>query len=210
MSKSNLTGEHDLSIIAAPKRLDGALLVIDHLVTFIDMADTQSPPQQQQQQQQAMHAHQHPHAHPHGPQPGAPGGGPGAGMMPGPPPAAAAASAAILDALPVNNVPFALRQPQGQPPRPPGVPAPMPALVCEEHGQVICERCDVDFREINYLGVFMPMLAPGAVPPPPQVQFGKQAEMIKAMRDEGNVSLGQGDEGPYPAGSYADPTQFSP
>lgn len=126
-------------------------------------------------------SHQHPHPHPHPP----------AGMSAARPPQQMMAqaqlpphTAAILDALPFSPVPILLKD---VPPRP-NAPPPLPALLCPEHEQMICDKCNVDFRDINQLGFFMSLLNPSHPPPPPNVPFAKQGEAAVKAREEGNVS----------------------
>jgi hypothetical protein len=114
--------------------------------------------------------------------------GPPAATQGGPPPQQAPmppATAALLDALPFTPVPYALRDP---PPRPPNAPPGLPLLVCKEHGIDLCKQCGVNFGPINISNLYMPMLARGMVPPPPNVPYPNQAEIIKDLREKGNVS----------------------
>jgi hypothetical protein len=125
-------------------------------------------------------SHAHPHPHPQPP----------AGMTARPPPQMMAQAqmpphtAAILDALPFNPIPFVLKD---LPPRP-NAPPPLPALLCPEHEQLVCDKCNVDFRDINQLSFFMSLLNPSHPPPPPNVPFAKQGEAVLKTREEGNVS----------------------
>ncbi len=94
------------------------------------------------------------------------------------------ATAALLDSLPFAPVPYAWLK---APPRPEGAPPAHDLLVCAEHNTDVCRVCDVDFSMVNISNLYMPMLAPGMTPPPPNVQYPKQAEVIKDLRERGNV-----------------------
>jgi hypothetical protein len=93
-------------------------------------------------------------------------------------------TAAILDALPFTPVPFALKE---QPTKP-GAPPSLPALVCSEHEHMLCDKCSVDFRDMNQLGFYMSLINASHPPPPPNVPFAKQTEAVLKTREEGNVS----------------------
>ncbi|KAG7566962.1 hypothetical protein FFLO_01341 [Filobasidium floriforme] len=129
-------------------------------------------------------SHAHPHPHPQPP----------AGMTARAPPQMMAQAqmpphtAAILDALPFNPIPFVLKD---LPPRP-NAPPPLPALLCPEHEQLVCDKCNVDFRDINQLSFFMSLLNPSHPPPPPNVPFAKQGEAVLKTREEGNKRFKDG------------------
>ena len=92
---------------------------------------------------------------------------------------------ALLDSLPHNPISFALQTailPNTNPPQTNTV------VVCPAHKQSYCEICGVDFNALNYMHQFLRTAPPEAIPPPPNVQPPPQrAEMIRTMKEAGNV-----------------------
>lgn len=125
------------------------------------------------------------------PPPGAiPPGAIPAGMQPGGPPPMQVpinpALQSLLDSLPHTETPFTLITapiPNTQPPQTNTM------VVCPAHKQSICEACGVNFNDLNYMHQFLRSAPAEAIPPPPNVQPPPQrAEMIKAAKEQGNVS----------------------
>ena len=92
----------------------------------------------------------------------------------------------LLDSLPHHPVPFMLANvtvPNSHPPQSNII------AICPAHKQSMCAECGVDFNGLNYMHQFLKNAPDEAIPPPPNVQPPAQrAEMIKNMKEQGNVS----------------------
>lgn len=91
----------------------------------------------------------------------------------------------LLDSLPHVDKPFTLLNvplPNTQPPQINTV------VVCPTHKAAVCEICDVNFNDLNYMHQFLRSAPAEAIPPPPNVPPPPQrAEMIKNAKEQGNV-----------------------
>ncbi len=93
----------------------------------------------------------------------------------------------LLDSLPHHPVPFQLATVPVANSTPPQTNT---IALCPAHKQPVCETCGVDFTGLNYMHQFLRMAPPEAIPPPPNVQPPPQrAEMIKNMKEQGNVGI---------------------
>ena len=92
----------------------------------------------------------------------------------------------LLDSLPHHPVDFELANVPIQGTNPPQINT---VAVCPAHKQAMCETCGVDFMGLNHLNLYMRMAPDEAIPPPPNVQPAPQrAEIIKNLKEQGNVS----------------------
>lgn len=59
--------------------------------------------------------------------------------------------------------------------------------LCEAHSLEKCEKCDLDFVNVNYLSRLLVANPNLRCPPPANVQSGNITQAVTSVKDEGNV-----------------------